>query len=44
MAIRYLLAYISMRLDKAGHIGAKQFARNQVRIARRNRIEGKGKL
>jgi hypothetical protein len=41
---RYLLAYISMRLDGAGPVGAKQYARNQVRIARRRRIETMGRV
>lgn len=42
--MRYLLAYIRMRWDGAGHTGAKQYARNQVRIARRMRIETRGCL
>lgn len=37
MSLRYILAYIAMRLDGAGHLGAKQYAAWRVRIAERAR-------
>lgn len=40
--MRYLLAYLSMRLDGAGHLGAKQYAQNCVKAARRERVERRG--
>ena len=43
MPLRYLLAYLAMRLDGAGHLGAKQYAAWRVRIAQRAQQEMKEK-
>lgn len=44
MLLTYIAAYVRMRLDDAGHLGAKQYAQRQVVIARRWRIEKWGRL
>jgi hypothetical protein len=44
MLLRYLAAYISMRLDGAGPLGARQYAINMVAAHRRARIETRGRL